>query len=521
MGLQALLRTDNRPAPPDDVAAAACELSALAGAVVYPESVTLSGRAAFFMARRGTEKLVGVAWAGDGVPSGLAGLGGEELQSGSLTCRLAAADNQVAYFLCESLPFLRPKVLGLAASLGLGDRLGLATPGHARALKGTGLAPCFCQQSIREMTRTGRSPRQVMSAAVLGAMEAGWRGGFGADADHLKTTEDIEYCREAGFTMFTFDPGDHVDSAAAPLEGRALEERYARLPWDAMECSGEDCRRAYAGRSETLCGGLRLTIAESDALRAAVKYGRAVAHVTRMYRYLASTAGAGSFEVEVSVDETDSPTTVAEHFYVASELSRLGVRWVGLAPRFVGRFEKGVDYIGDLGELKAALAGHAAVARTLGPYKLSIHSGSDKFSVYPLAAEACRNMVHVKTAGTSYLEALRTLAAGADVALFREILAFAAERYEEDRQSYHVSADLGKVLRGESLGDGDLPGALDQFDTREALHVTFGSVLNARDAHGQPRFKTRLMTALTEHEDLHYDMLARHLGRHAAPFARQ
>jgi len=237
--------------------------------------------------------------------------------------------------------------------------------------------------------------------------------------------------------------------------------------------------------------------------------------VVALYRHLAERAGRGRFELEVSVDETDSPTTVGEHYYVAAELSRLGVRWVSLAPRFVGRFEKGVDFIGDLGELKLALEGHAAVARTLGPYKLSIHSGSDKFSVYPLAAEAARNLVHVKTAGTSYLEALRTLAAGADRELFREILAFAIGRFPEDRKSYHVSADMARALRPEGLADAGLPGALDQFDTRQALHVTFGSVLS----HGN--FKARLMKALAENEELHFELLARHLGRHAAPFARK
>jgi hypothetical protein len=179
-----------------------------------------------------------------------------------------------------------------------------------------------------------------------------------------------------------------------------------------------------------------------------------------------------------------------------------------------------VDYIGDLDQLREALNGHAAVSRTLGPYKLSIHSGSDKFSVYPLAAEATGGMVHVKTAGTSYLEALRTLACGADRELFREILAFALERYEEDRKSYHVSADMAKALRPEELGDEELAPAMDQFDTRQALHVTFGSVLNEKDGRGQLLFKDRMMSALADNEEMHYEIISRWLGRHAAPFAK-
>ena len=86
------------------------------------------------------------------------------------------------------------------------------------------------------------------------------------------------------------------------------------------------------------------------------------------------------------MDETDTPTTHAEHIFVASELRRLGVRWASLAPRFVGRFEKGVDYIGDLAAFDADMRVHAAIARAFGPYKISLHSGSDKFSIYEIAA---------------------------------------------------------------------------------------------------------------------------------------
>jgi hypothetical protein len=208
------------------------------------------------------------------------------------------------------------------------------------------------------------------------------------------------------------------------------------------------------------------------------------------------------FELEVSVDETETPTSPLEHFFVASELRRLGVRWVSLAPRYIGRFEKGVDYIGDLEAFDIELAKHAAIARALGPYKLSIHSGSDKFSVYPLFARHAGELVHLKTAGTSYLEALR--------AIYREILALALERYDEDRATYHVSADASKVPQPDELADGDLAGVLDLFDGREVLHVTFGSVLD--------RYGDRLLVALDAHEEAHYEALKVHFEKHMAPF---
>ncbi|MBC7316069.1 MAG: hypothetical protein H5T70_06595, partial [Chloroflexi bacterium] len=207
----------------------------------------------------------------------------------------------------------------------------------------------------------------------------------------------------------------------------------------------------------------------------------------------------------------------AEHFYIASELQRLGVEWVSLAPRYVGRFEKGVDYIGDLAAFERDFAQHAAIARALGPYKLSLHSGSDKFSIYPIAAHWAGDLIHLKTAGTSYLEALRAVAR-VEPAFFREILTFALAHYETDRASYHVSGRLERMLRPEALSDGELERALDHFDTRQALHVTFGTVLTARGAGGEFLFRDRLYAVLEEHEEAHYAALESHLARHVAPF---
>jgi len=226
-----------------------------------------------------------------------------------------------------------------------------------------------------------------------------------------------------------------------------------------------------------------------------------------MYRHLVSVKGDEPFELEMSVDETATPTSPVEHYFVASELKRLGVEWVSLAPRFVGEFEKGVDFIGDLAAFEASFAQHAAIARTLGPYKMSIHSGSDKFSVYPIAARLAGDLVHVKTAGTSYLEALRAIAR-VEPALFSEILAFACGRYEEDRATYHVSAQVARVPEADSEG------ILDQFDAREVLHVTYGSVLGSE-------LRERFFAALRANEDLYADVLESHLGRHVAPFRKE
>jgi len=474
------------------------KLEQLTGLTVYPRSVTETDYATYFLARRLEGKVLGIL-------GHAAGFEGE--RKGVVTlCPLTAAN---AAALREKLPWLRPRPLGLQTSAGCGDRLGLATPGHVRAVRHfSGIAPIFAQQSMRENARTGRTPQQVMDDAMWGIFQEGWRQPWGADADHLKTTEDIDLCVAAGYTFFTIDPGDHVDNVVRNPKSQIPNPKFTTLPWADLEDTPDGLRRRYLGRRfevETFT----LEFDETTLLRAACKYGRAIAHTVRMYRHLA--AQTEDFEFEMSVDETETPTTTEEHLFIASELKRLGVHWVSLAPRYVGRFEKGVNYIGDLQEFEAQLARHAAIARVLGPYKLSIHSGSDKFSIYPIVARHTRGLVHLKTAGTSFLEALR-MVAQVEPALFREILTLARERYATDRATYHFSAQLTKVPAPEALSDADLLGLLEQFDARQVLHMTFGSVLD--------RFGDQLLAVLREHEEVYYGMLESHFKRHLEPFTR-
>jgi hypothetical protein len=472
-------------------------LERMAGMEAYPRSLVEADGTIYFLVRDKRRKLLGII----GEASGFEG----QRRGEALLCPLT--HNSITA-LRQRLPWLRPQLLGLVKSVGCGDRLGLATPGHIRALRRvSGVAPILAQQSMRENARTGRSPQDVIDDAAWGVFQESWREPWGADADHLKTTEDIDLCVAASYTFFTIDPGDHVDNAAhnAPLS--MLREKFAAFPWEALEANAADVQAAFIDRTFNLGDGLALTFTEEALLRALCKYGQAIAHIVRMYRHL--TTQTKDFELEISVDETETPTSALEHYFIASELRRLGVQWVSLAPRYIGRFEKGVDYIGDLEALEIDLAQHAAVARVLGPYKLSLHSGSDKFSIYPIFAEQTSGVLHLKTAGTSYLEALRTIA-GVKPALFRDIYRLAFECYEQDRATYHVSADPLRAPQIESLSDEELPAVLEQFDAREMLHVTFGSAL--------AQFRDRLNDVLVAHEEAHYQALENHFMRHLLPF---
>ena len=407
--------------------------------------------------------------------------------------------------------------LGLAPSFGFGDRTGLATPGHVAAMqrRDRGIAAIYPQQSIREMTRTGRTPQQVMDDALRGATEAGWTGAIGADADHLKTDQDVEGTAAAGFTFFTIDPSDDVDQQTDDYDERTLRERFAAVREHAPWYDG------YLGKSVPLPSGTTIELNEPACMRAAVKYGRAIERAKELgdtIRRVNEKAGQ-DHEIELSVDETDQPTTLAEHYIIADQCLTGGMKLVSLAPRFIGDFEKGIDFKGDLGALEASLKDHATVAELLGPYKLSLHSGSDKVSMYPALARATGGRFHVKTAGTSYLEALRVVARH-DSAAFREIIDFSRGRYDTDKATYHVSATLADAPETGAANDATLEREYLELWSevpqgkgftkpgRQILHCTFGSVLT--DA----KLGKIVHDCLRAHGETYREVLEDHFSRH-------
>jgi hypothetical protein len=406
------------------------------------------------------------------------------------------------------VPWLQPKPVGLHTSAGVGDRLGRATPGQARAFQtfGAGIVPVFAQQSMREMDRLGRQPQEVLDAATFGALEAGWDRQVGADADHLKSTNDIDRCLAAGFTSFTLDAGDTVNAVPANYAGD-----LTGVPWDALEDDEASLLRRYSG--DVVDPILR--VSEPELRRAAHKYGDAVAYTVAMYRHLMAIAPY-EVEVEIAVDEAEDPTTVAEHVYMATELKRLGVKWNGFAPRYIGDFEKGVEYIGSTDAFAASLREHFAVASALGPYKISLHSGSDKFSIYGVAAEVTGGLLHLKTSGTSYLEAVR-LAAELSPSLFREIYDVSREAYGGARTSYQVSADRDRAPLSRDVADADLADLVTSFDSRQILHVGYGAVLTQQDENGIRSLNNGLHALLAAEPERYARALEAHIGRHLQP----
>ena len=414
-----------------------------------------------------------------------------------------ALNHEAAELLRREFPFTAPsRVLRLPKTLGCGDRLGLASPGHIAAVESTDYAPVLAQQSIRELNLTGRSYEDVLDAATFAVFRAGYQKPWGADGDHLKTFEEIEYALRCGYTMLTLDCSGKIRGGAASLTDAELEAAVSMNP----TLTGR-----YLDREFLLPGGYTIAFDRRSLMEAVYTYGDAILFTRDVYeRYIRGEER----DFELSIDETATPTTPAQHFFVAHELAVLGVRLDTLAPRFCGQFQKAIDYIGDPEQFEKELKVHAAIAEQF-DYKLSVHSGSDKFSIFPIVGRVCRGRFHLKTAGTSWLEAMK-LVAQKDPALYREVHAFALDHFDEARQYYAVTTDLTKIPPLDTLTDAELPALFEEADARQLIHITYGLILSAMDEAGAPLFRPRLYALWRQYAPEYAVLLKNHLGKHIA-----
>jgi hypothetical protein len=478
----------------------------------YPQSAFSFQQAWVVAGRSGLTRKLAIGWRTGKRPNWTGSLSGAEKSVGDVSVLLLEADHRNLVALRNALPHLQPRPTGKTPSFGFGDRTGMATPGHLLALKGSGFFPNLAQQSIREMTRTQRSPAEVLDAAVFGALQSGHLTGFGADADHLKTLDDVDRCADAGFVSFTLDAIEKVIDAAPRMSDADLEQAYRKILAEVPAAKGWE--RKYSGKTFTFEKKVAVRMEGRAFREAIVKYGRAIPYWIEMEKRVRAKTKGRACEIEIAVDETGAVTTAAEHVFIARELAERGMKFEGFAPRFVGEFEKGVDYKGERRILEDSVLSHAVLARAHGGYKISVHSGSDKFSIYPMIAKATNGCFHLKTAGTSWMEAVRVIARK-DPALFREMCEFVRGQFAKDVASYHISGDPSKVPAPGTLKDSELEKVyVVEDDGRQIMHVTYGSAFTAKDTGGNWLFRDRIFALLAKEEDLYTACLQKHLGRH-------
>ncbi len=326
--------------------------------------------------------------------------------------------------------------------MGIGDRFARQGAAQLKALqisekKGIAITPVW-NKSNREHEIMYTTPEDTRYAADAAVREANWQGQYFVDADHI-TLANVDRFIDA-CDYFTLDVAESIGKTAADADIQAFILRNqdpVKIP----------------GMAEPLATN------RNSLERMAYTYLKAIHDAALLYQHIENTKGKGRFITEVSMDEVANAQTPADLYFVLKELARLGVPVSAIAPKFTGRFNKGVDYVGDIGRFEREFEENLLVIKQvvkesgLPSYlKLSIHSGSDKFSLYPVMGRLIRKYdagLHLKTAGTTWLEELTGLAlAGGDaLEMAKNIYFKSLDRFDELTSPYVtvINIDRGQL----------------------------------------------------------------------------
>lgn len=336
----------------------------------------------------------------------------------------------------------RPLILG-KYSVGTGDRFAHQAKAQLQACvqavgHGVEIIPVW-NKSNREHTIIGSEPTSTRLAADAAVRELGWKLPYFVDADHIGMQTVDRFLLACDF--YTIDVADFIGKAAAQADIDAFAKKHADLLG----------RISLKGVDEPL------TVTEADLRETAGKFLAAVKIAGEVYRKIEGAKGSGNFIPEVSMDETNRAQSPVELLIILAAIADEGIPIQTIAPKFSGRFNKGVDYVGDVAQFEREFFQDvAAIAYAVERFglpanlKLSVHSGSDKFSIYPAIQSALVRFdagVHLKTAGTTWLEELIGLAeSGGDaLALAKEIYAEALAHADELCVPYATVIDIDKA----------------------------------------------------------------------------
>jgi hypothetical protein len=334
---------------------------------------------------------------------------------------------------------MKQEVLG-KYSFGVGDRFAQQAAAQIAAIQlaekqGVSITPVW-NKSFREHSITGTQPVQTRTAVDAAVKKLGWKKSYFVDADHitLETVDGFMDCSD----YFTIDVAEHIGVAAPAEEIRHFVDAHKKY---AGELAAHDSVRTF-------------DISEEMLLRVAGKYLHAVKEAGKIYRRIRRMKQENAFVVEVSMDEAEAPQTPPELLFILAALAAEGIPVRAIAPKFSGRFNKGIDYVGDLDrfrhefeELLAIIRYAAAEFGLPDDLKISVHTGSDKFSIYPIIKKAIRKYdtgIHVKTAGTTWLEELAGLAEADSrgLAMAKEIYSKSVAKLDALRSDYTAVIDI-------------------------------------------------------------------------------
>ena len=350
------------------------------------------------------------------------------------------------------------------ATFGFGDRFGYANPVQLMSLKGLNILPVLAQQSMRELSLTGRTYEQVIDTASWAIFRQGWKSGFAADGDHLKTVEEVKTALKSGCSMITLDCSGAMNN---------LPMSQSKRTYDQMD---------YIQNKKVKELGLKFDAVLLEDLNQ--MYSAALQFIIDVVELAIRPAGR-TIDLEISLDETNNVTSPEAHYYVVNELARVDIKPTNLAPRFVGEFQKAIDYIGNPEEFRIQLRCHSQIADYFG-HKLSLHSASEKFAIFPAMSQETKGRYHVKTSGTSWLEIVKCIAKK-DAGLYRAMHEKALDNLEDAKKIYDVDCEISRIKHPNLFQDDKLPTLLEdtEKDTRQLMHITYGFILEDSTLHGR------------------------------------
>ena len=361
--------------------------------------------------------------------------------------------------------------------------------------------PVLAQQSIRELNFAKRTYEDVVADTAFLVFQEGFERGYGADGDHLKTIEDIDIALKAGMPMITLDLSEVMNADAADWSEDKIDDEFEKL--DSTEKNR--LLSTFADKTFSI-GDDSITTSLNEVKKCTVMYKSALDFAQQIDNHLKKNRG-DKYDLEISIDETTTPTIPEHHLYIIKELNHRKVTVNSLAPRFIGDFQKGIDYIGDIEEFERQFIIHSEIAKANGNYKISIHSGSDKFSIYPIIGKYTDMKLHLKTAGTSWLEAVRCVVK-CNPSFYRKLHKKAFDYFENATKFYHITADLTKIKNIDELDDHEIQEYLERNESRQLLHITYGGLLN------DSVLRDEFFRILDDYEDIHYELIQKHIAEH-------
>lgn len=421
--------------------------------------------------------------------------------------------------LMELFPYTKPVSLQkYPTTVGTGDRLGVATPGHLRAIRRFYVHPILAQQSIMENSQTGREFTKVIRDAAWAVFQENYHEGYGADGDHLQSLQEVKCAVNAGVSMVTLDLSKKVNPEALREPenwiDRKFDEQIDEGDAKVMFHLFLDKEFVFTGTE----GEFTIRFDEESVKRNALLFRKAFDFTEEVYEWIRSQSkNEGSIDVEISMAEAPFTTSPENHFFSALELSHRGVRIQSLAPRFIDENQRRIEDFGGREAFRRQFYLHNLIAQDYGSYKISIHSRSDKVSVFSNLGESSKRFLHLKIHDTSWREAIRLIAT-VNPTLFREMCPFARPRFEETSKLSNVTTDPGRIPNIGKRSDEELPGLLEREESRKLFDTTYGYLLNTKDPVGKNLFRDRIYDTLMQHEEDYWSMLETHVEKHLKLF---